>query len=136
MVGNDRPDGSARTEGRRWWHRPWVAWAAFVVAGIVNVVAVYSPSQPGPSVSVGGADKVVHLVLFALVAWTGRRAGLRPALLGGVLVLHAVSSELVQGTLLPDRSGDWHDVLADVAGTALGLGLAWVRDEVRRRTGR
>ena len=38
-----------------------------------------------------------------------------------MLAAHAVVSELVQHWLLPHRSGDAADVLADLAGVALGV---------------
>lgn len=80
---------------------------------------LFAPTQGGPQLF-DGADKVVHLALFAALAGTARwRFG------GGPLVLLAVAayapvSELVQGALLPDRSGDPYDVLADLVGVALG----------------
>ena len=40
---------------------------------------------------------------------------------------YAVGSEVVQHTLLPDRSGDWTDVVADLVGAAVGLLLARAR---------
>ena len=40
-----------------------------------------------------------------------------------VLGAHAVLSELVQAYLLPERTGDWRDVVADVMGVAAGFAL-------------
>ena len=54
-------------------------------------------------VSDGGipfADKVVHVVIFAVVVIAGARAGVPLAWLVGLLAVHAVSSELVQHWLL------------------------------------
>ena len=102
-----------------------VLWrSAFLFACVVNLVGVYAPAQPGPSVSLPYADKVAHVLLFAAVAWTGRKVGLRALVLGIVLGLHAVTSEILQGTLLPERSGDPFDVLANLVGIGLGLALA------------
>jgi hypothetical protein len=39
----------------------------------------------------------------------------------GLLVVHAVSSELIQHWLLANRSGDPADVAADLVGIAVGL---------------
>lgn len=102
-----------------------VWWAAFVAACAVNLVGVYAPSQPpGSDMSFPHADKLGHLVIFAAVAWTGRAAGLPVRPLVSVLVLHAVTSEVVQAAVLDDRSGDVFDALADLAGVAVGVALA------------
>jgi hypothetical protein len=99
---------------------------AFAVAVALNLGALYSPGSPGPGIPY--LDKVTHLLLFAAVAFTGRRIGLPPGWLAGVLVLNAAVSELVQHAWLPHRSGDLYDAMADVAGVALGV---WAG---RRRT--
>ncbi|REF37611.1 VanZ family protein [Thermasporomyces composti] len=111
-----------------------VWWAAFVAACLVNLVAVYAPSQPTTSdLSIPHADKVGHLVIFAAVAWTGRGVGLPVRPLLGVLVLHAVSSEVIQATVLDDRSGDVYDAVADLVGVAVGALLARVTGVGERR---
>jgi hypothetical protein len=97
----------------------WARWA-FAVAVIANFVVLYWPRQ----VSDGGilyADKVVHIAIFAVVAITGVRAGVPLAWLVGLLVFHAVSSELIQHWLLVNRSGDPADVVADLVGVVVGV---------------
>jgi VanZ family protein len=97
--------------------------AAFAAAVVVNLVVLYWPR----AVSEGGIpniDKVVHILVFGAVAWTGARAGLPVRWLVPVLVLHAVSSELVQHYLLPARSGDPVDAVADVLGVVAGVAVA------------
>ena len=92
----------------------------FALAVAANLVVLYWPHVETP----GGlpyVDKVGHVVAFAAVAWTARRAGLFRRSLVPVLVAHAVVSEVVQHTLLPGRRGDPADVVADVIGVALGL---------------
>ncbi len=44
--------------------------------------------------------------------------------MAAVFVAHAVVSEVVQATLLPLRSGDPRDALADVVGVGLGVLVA------------
>jgi hypothetical protein len=101
------------------------AWqVAFVVAVAVNLVILYWPRTAGPT-DVPGLDKVVHAVTFGSVAYLGLRVGLRPRWWVPVLCGHAVLSELVQGLFLAHRSGDWHDVVADLAGVGIGL-AAWL----------
>jgi hypothetical protein len=70
---------------------------------------------------------VTHLLLlFALPAAAGLLAGLRPAYLLVPLALHAPLSELVQHFLLPNRSGDPWDAVADLSGVVVGVTLAVV----------
>jgi VanZ family protein len=95
---------------------------AFALACVVNVLVLYSP-ESGPS-KIPYADKVVHVLLFAAVAFTGTKLGLPLAWLVPVLVLNAAVSELVQHYWLSQRSGDVFDAVADVAGVALGVWLA------------
>jgi hypothetical protein len=99
------------------------ALAAFAATVALQLVLLYWPFAPG-----GGGlphqDKAVHLLIFAAVAWTGLRAGVPTRWLLALLVLHAGVSELVQARLLPDRSGDPADVLADLLGVLAGTLLA------------
>lgn len=105
--------------------RPRPRWAvpALVVAVLVNVVVLYSPSGPGETVF-PGADKIVHVLVFAAVAVTARWVGAPAWLVGVLLVAHAVESELVQHYLLPHRDGDVWDAVADSAGALAGLAVA------------
>jgi hypothetical protein len=104
---------------------------AFAVAVVGNAVLLYWPRPVATGGGVPHLDKVAHLVIFAAVAWTGRRLRLPVVPLVVVLVVHAVVSELVQELLLPRRSGDLADLVADLAGVLAGLLVAaasW-RDE-------
>ncbi len=107
------------------------AWLLFAVAVITNLVLLYWPRTVGTG-GVPHLDKAAHAVSFALVMATGVRAGLGAALLAAVLAAHAVTSEVVQHTMLTGRSGEPADVLADlvgVAGVFLLLGAASWRHE-------
>lgn len=89
----------------------------------LSLVLLFSPQQPGEP-PFQDADKVVHYLLFAALAGTARwRFGPRGRVLWAVFA-YAAASELVQGALLPGRSGDVVDLLADAAGAALGWLLA------------
>ena len=84
----------------------------------------------GPSVSAMVAPRRpsgfgVPTVLV-LRAWPRRWA------LVGLLALHAPVSELVQHFLLPNRSGDPWDAVADLGGVVLGVTLAVVGRRRRR----
>jgi hypothetical protein len=93
-----------------------------VVVLAVQLVLLYWPRTVSPS---GGLpwDKIVHALVFGLVMWTGVRAGIpaRPWL--AVSLAHGVLSEVLQGALLPNRSGDPWDAVADAVGLLLATRL-------------
>ena len=102
----------------------------FVGAVVANLALLYLPPPDGAS-GLPHADKGVHLLAFAAVAWSGLRARVPATWLLPVLALHAGVSELVQDLLIPGRSGDRADVVADLVGILAGSALArasW-RDE-------
>ena len=107
-----------------------LARVVFVAAVVVNLGLLYWPRTVSP----GGPphlDKAVHLLAFAAVAWSGLRARIPARWLLPVLALHAGVSEVVQDRLLPRRTGDPADVVADLIGILAGAALArasW-RDE-------
>jgi VanZ family protein len=103
--------------------------AGFVLACLIHLYGLYSPRQAGPDTGLPYADKVAHLLLFGSVAFLGLRVGLPARWLLPVLAANAVVSELVQHFLLPHRSGDPFDSLADLVGVALG---AWLGFRVLR----
>lgn len=95
---------------------------AFALACAVQLYGLYAPQAPGPP-GPAGADKVAHTAMFAAVLVTGSLVRIPLAPLTAVLGVHAVVSEVVQHRLLPDRSGDPADVVADLVGVALGVGV-------------
>ena len=97
---------------------------AFGVALAVQLVAVYAPRGPGGP-EINGLDKVVHVLIFAAPAFAALMVGIRPRWALGMLAAHAPVSELIQHLVLPHRSGDVLDVLADLSGVVLG-GWAYV----------
>lgn len=104
---------------RRWPGTPAVV--AFTAAVVAHLLGLYLPEVDSPDgLDVPGQDKVAHILLFGVVMVTGRLAGLAAGPLAGALLVHAGVSELIQHALLPRRSGDPLDVVADVAGIALG----------------
>ena len=121
------PARSRRPPRRRW---AVAAGAALVV----QLLVLYAPHAPSAAAALPGADKLVHLAVFAAVTFTALRAGLCPALVAGFGVVHGVVSEMVQHALLPGRSGDPLDVVADVLGVLAGVALARVLDDQRRAT--
>ena len=113
-----------------------LARGAFAVAVLVSLAVLFAPSGEVPEAP-PGVDKAVHLALFVALAVTGRWAGVRAIVLGGLLVTYAAVSEVLQAVTPLDRSGSWTDLLADVVGVAVGL-AGWALGErsgqARQRT--
>ncbi len=97
--------------------------AAAAVAVVVQCLVLYAPQAPGTE-PFPNADKVVHATVFLVPALLGLAARLPWRAVAAALAAHAVLSEVVQGVLLPHRSGDPWDAVADLVGVALAL-LAW-----------
>ena len=108
-----------------------LARGAFAVAVLVSLAVLFAPAGEVPDAP-PVVDKVVHLVLFLALAVTGRWAGIRAGVLGGLLVAYAAVSEVLQAVTPVQRSGSPADLLADVVGVALGL-AAWALGERSRR---
>jgi membrane associated rhomboid family serine protease len=106
-----------------------LARGVFAVAVLVSLAVLFTPGSGVPS-SPPGVDKVVHALLFAALALSGRWAGIGGAVLGVLLVAYAAGSEVIQGLAPLDRSASVADWLADVGGLAAGLVL-W--QKLRRR---
>ncbi|MBP2369238.1 VanZ family protein [Pseudonocardia parietis] len=94
----------------------------FVLALLLSLGVLFAPASGVPAAP-PGTDKLVHLALFALLAVTGRAAGIRTWPLLGGLAAYAAASEVLQAVLPIGRSGDVLDGLVDVLGAVLGLGL-------------
>jgi VanZ family protein len=109
----------------------WAWRIGFVAAVALQLYGVYTPREAGPHVGIPGIDKVAHLFLFGSVAFLGLMVRIPARWLLGALVANAIVSELVQYWVLPQRDGDPFDVLADLAGVAVG---AWLAFRVIRRT--
>ena len=102
----------------------------FAVVVLVSLAVLFAPADDVPS-SPPGVDKLVHLLLFAALAASGRWAGARAGVLAGVLVLYAAVSEVVQVVSALGRSASVADWIADAAGVLAGL-LAWAWAAGRR----
>ncbi|SNS65533.1 hypothetical protein SAMN06309944_1181 [Micrococcales bacterium KH10] len=113
----------------------WIRWILFACAVVVQLIALYSPSGPGRGEGIPHLDKVGHFATFATVALTAGWLGFRWWVIAAALVANAAISEIWQGLLLAERSGDPFDFLADVAGIAAGL-LAARWTSAARRSGR
>jgi hypothetical protein len=99
----------------------------FATAVVAQLVVLYWPSAPELGPLVPFADKIVHVAVFGVAVWTGRRAGIPVWALVVIFGVHAALSELLQDRLLDDRAGDRGDLVADLAGIALGSVLPRTR---------
>ena len=103
----------------------------FAVVVLVSLAVLFVPADDVPS-SPPGVDKLVHLLLFAALAVSGRWAGARAGVLGVLLVLYAAVSEVVQGLSALERSASVADWVADAIGVLAGLlGWAWAGRRTR-----
>lgn len=107
-----------------------------LIALIVQLVAVYRPSEPALPTSLPGLDKFGHAAIFAAPVFclllasrsieTGRLGRSARWPVPVIFFVHAVVSELIQHAFLAHRDGDPFDVLADAVGISLGLGAAFL----------
>lgn len=114
--------GAVVRKPNRWWR------LAFGVALAVQLIALYAPDGPaGPEIN--GLDKVIHVLIFAAPAFAALMVGIRARWALGILAVYAPVSELIQLFVLPLRSGDLLDVMADIGGVVLGgwAYLVWAR---------
>lgn len=113
----------------------------FLTSAVVTTGVLYLTLAPRPFGSVRiplfeGADKVVHFMMFFAMAFAYHfdfRRGKKPVdearLMGWIFVsLSAFGGliELAQWKMRMGRSGDWYDLLADIAGAVYGIILAWL----------
>jgi VanZ family protein len=103
----------------------------FAVLVVAHLAALYWPrvDLQGP---VTWTDKVAHVLLFLAPTVAGLVASVRPAYLVGLLAVHAPVTELLQHFLLPHRSGDAWDAVADLGGVVLGVTSVVVGRALRR----
>lgn len=101
-------------------------WALLLLAGLVAVLAL----TPAPPRQLDlGWDKLNHVFAFAALAlcaafgWRSSRAARLAVLLA--LLAYGGAIELLQ-RLVPNRSGEWADLGADVIGIGLGALFAWL----------
>jgi VanZ family protein len=106
-----------------------LARTTFAIAVLVSLAVLFTPASGVPSAP-PGVDKVVHVVLFAVLATSGRWAGVARGVLAVLLVVYASVSELLQSLSALNRSSSVADLLADVAGVLVGV-LLW--DAIARR---
>lgn len=113
----------------------------FLTSAVVTAGVLYLTLAPRPFGSVRiplfeGADKVVHFMMFFAMAFAyhfdfrrGKKLVDEARLMGWIFVSLSVFGgliELAQWKMRMGRSGDWYDLLADIAGAVYGIILAWL----------
>ena len=108
-----------------------------ILCGIVILILTGIPGSVFPRVKpVLGVDKVVHVIMYATFAflciWGYRSQYIAKdktqrikALVLTVIISIAYGglTEIIQEHLVPTRTGDWFDFLADSIGTLLGISV-------------
>ena len=101
-----------------------------IVTTVLTVAMLWPLEAPPPAPE--GSDKLVHFAAFAALAFplarTGR-IGLLPVFVGASAFGGAI--ELIQPSF--NRSADFNDWVADVAGVALGIGCGLLYRRIRKR---
>ena len=101
-----------------------------IVTLTLSVAMLWPLEAPPPAPE--GADKLVHLIAFAALAFplarTGR-VGLLPVFIGASAFGGTI--ELIQPSF--NRSADVNDWVADIVGVTLGIGLGLLYRRLRRR---
>lgn len=111
---------------------------ATIVVSLLIIIAVLIPGRNLPDVSIGGYDKLIHLIMFAVWA-VAVRYDFRTKPVGNIAIilaglLFSCLTEVLQ-ILVEGRSFDIYDMAADTIGVVVGLLISkpllkWVtRDE-------
>jgi hypothetical protein len=99
---------------------------ARTVFALLLVISLAMFLTPGEDVPQGGPDdKVVHALIFVVLAIAGRLALVPWLALGIGLASYAALTEVLQATLPIHRDGNVPDFLADSVGIAVGLLVAF-----------
>jgi hypothetical protein len=99
---------------------------ARTVFALLLVISLAMFLTPGEDVPQGGPDdKVVHALIFVVLAIAGRLALVPWLALGIGLASYAAVTEVLQATLPIHRDGNVPDFLADSVGIAAGLLVAF-----------
>lgn len=93
---------------------------AAVAAVTLQLAVLYAPRAPMVDTAGLPLDKLVHVVAFALPTAALIVAGVPRGWVIGLMAVHAPLSEVLQHRLLAQRSGEPLDIVADLAGVALG----------------
>lgn len=110
------------------------------MAVVLQCAALYLPGRPDSPGVIPHLDKAVHVVLFAVPVFLWLRLGVRRRVVVPAALAQVMISEIVQARLIPYRTGDLGDAMADALGIGIGVWLAGLRpregsDRSRQRAG-
>lgn len=108
-----------------------------ILCGIIILVLTGLPGSVFPRVKPAlGLDKVVHILMYAsfafLCIWgyreqfvsNGKDYRIKAMALTAVIsIMYGGLTEIMQEYIVPMRTGDWYDFLADAIGTLLGISV-------------
>ena len=106
-----------------------------ILCGIVILVLTGLPGSVFPRVKpIVGLDKVAHAIMYAVFAFlciwgyrhqfrNGDKAYRRKAFQWAAIIGigYGALTEIMQETIVPKRTGDWFDFLADTLGSLIGV---------------
>ena len=92
---------------------------------LLLVVVSWGSLRPAPEMmGVAGADKLLHLLAYGLIAGVARWAGLRGVWAVALAALWGAGLELGQGWMPTGRDASLADAAANLVGALLGAGVA------------
>jgi VanZ family protein len=110
-------------------------WRTLLLGLLITITWLAVSPAPPPGLD-SGWDKANHLLAFGTLSFIGVWAYWpRPRQWGWLVaagLAYGVGLEILQ-SFMPPRQADWHDVVADALGIAMGLLPAW---PLARRTDR
>ncbi|MDO5535155.1 MAG: hypothetical protein Q4F65_10950 [Propionibacteriaceae bacterium] len=113
--------------------RAYVPWIILIVSLGVQLWGLYTNDPPDTEgFGFPGMDLIVHFVLFAVPTWALVKVVPKAWMAVVPMALHVGVSEIIQATLLSERSGEWTDALAGLLGVAVGWWTAVRVDEEER----
>ncbi len=102
-------------------------WRALLAVLLIAITWLALSPAPPKAITTGW-DKSNHALAFASLAfssvWAVWQRPRQWIWLAAALVGYGIGIEIAQ-SFLPPREADWHDVVADSVGIALGLLAAW-----------
>jgi VanZ family protein len=110
-----------------WWLKSPRVQLLALVWTLFIVLASITPGSELPKVQLPGLDKLVHIVIYAMLAFLWMKSlrikDKKKQVLGvfTTVVLFGISIEWIQGALIEGRSGDGYDAIANSIGAGLGI---------------
>lgn len=117
-----------------------------VVGTILLFVTTLIPEKSVPTIPIfPGADKIVHIIMFALLTWayifdlTRKSKRVSVSILiyvSVIMIIYAAGTEWLQGEMGYGRSADFNDFISDLAGISFiiisiaDVGAWWTKKNI------